>query len=776
MHATRMTSPFVALLWLLLVWAVLLVGPVQAVDLLEPEDAFKVSATAIAEDRIEARFQIADNYYLYQDRIEFTSLTAGITLGEAVLPPGEEKNDQFFGDVVIYKNDFTAEIPVRNGAGKTLELRVRMQGCAEAGVCYPPQSETISVSLPGTPASASGTTALSDLVRSIDIAGLADSAEPLDPEIAFQSDAILDGDTVYLRWDIAPGHYMYRDRVQVGLIADGASIGKASIDEGKLKDDPNFGEMWVFYDRMDATIPISRSPENTSATLIVSYQGCADMGLCYPPMEDVWHIDFVTGKIGKASQMPAVMPTLMTIAETGNLADDATLPTTTTATALDAPLQSEQDAIAERLASGNLWLVMFWFFVIGLALSLTPCVFPMIPILAGIIVGQGEHVTTRRAFIMSLVYVLAMALTYTTVGVLAGLFGSNLQATFQNPWILSGFALIFVLLALSMFGFYELQLPSSLQSKIMEVQNRQKGGTLTGVAVMGFLSALIVGPCMAPPLAGALIYIGQTGDALLGGGALFAMSLGMGTLLIAVGTLGGQFLPRAGNWMNAVKAVFGVLLLGVAIWMLERIVPNSISLLLWALLAIGAAIYMGALEPIREGASGWSRLWKALGVVLLIWGALIMVGIAAGGKGSPLAPLAGLSLGSSAGGQAQAQLQFQHIENEAELEAMVEQAAANGQAVMLDFYADWCVSCKEMESFTFSDPGVIAALDNVMLLKADVTRNNDDDKALLRRFNLFGPPGIIFFDQNGNELSHMRVVGYMPAERFRAHVETALGK
>jgi len=392
----------------------------------------------------------------------------------------------------------------------------------------------------------------------------------------------------------------------------------------------------------------------------------------------------------------------------------------------------------------------------------------MIPILSSIIVGQGTSITTRRAFTLSLVYVLAMALTYTVAGVVAGLFGANLQATFQNPWILGAFAAVFVALALSMFGFFELQLPSSLQSRITALSNRQQGGNLTGVAVMGLLSALIVGPCVAPPLMGALIYIGQTGDAMLGGAALFALSLGMGAPLLAVGVSAGKFLPRAGGWMDTVKAVFGVLMLAVAVWMLERILPAAVTMVLWALLFIVPAVYMGALDPIAKK-GGWQKLWKGLGVVLLVYGALLLIGTASGGR-DPLAPLDHLRF-AGGGTAAQAHLQFKTIKTAADLDR--ELAAAGGRPVLLDFYADWCVSCKEFEKYTFSDPDVIAALQGTVLLQADVTANDDADQALLRRFGLIGPPAILFFDTAGEERKNYRVVGFMKPEQFRPQVEAA---
>jgi thiol:disulfide interchange protein DsbD len=372
---------------------------------------------------------------------------------------------------------------------------------------------------------------------------------------------------------------------------------------------------------------------------------------------------------------------------------------------------------------------------------------------------------------LSLAYVLAMAATYTVAGVLAGLFGANIQVWFQNPWVLGVFAAIFVLLSLSMFGFYELQMPNAIQSRLSEVSNKQKSGSLTGAGVMGFLSALIVGPCVTAPLIGALIYIGQTGDAVLGGAALFFLSMGMGAPLLLLGTSAGKLLPRAGAWMDATKAVFGVLLIGVAIWLIERVIPATVTMLLWSVLLIISAIYMGALDPIKEQASGWMKLWKGVGVVLLIWGALLMIGGAAG-KGDVFQPLKGMG-GGSGGAVAvkDEKLDFKMISTMADLEREVEQARQNRQFVMLDFYADWCISCKEMERFTFSKPEVHEALEGVVLLKIDVTKNNADDQAVLGAFGLIGPPAILFFDQAGFEKRNYRLVGFKPADEFVAHVK-----
>ncbi|MFV2005298.1 MAG: protein-disulfide reductase DsbD, partial [Gammaproteobacteria bacterium] len=424
----------------------------------------------------------------------------------------------------------------------------------------------------------------------------------------------------------------------------------------------------------------------------------------------------------------------------------------------------------------NTWLMLLVFFGAGLLLAFTPCVFPMIPILSGIIVGQGEDMTTRKAFYLSLVYVLAMAVTYTTVGILVGLSGENIQAWFQDPWIISSFVAIFIALSFSMFGFYDLQMPASIQSKLTSMSNSQQGGSLIGVGIMGFLSALIVGPCVTAPLVGALIYIAETGDAVLGGMALFSLSMGMGAPLLLIGASAGKYLPKAGMWMDAVKAVFGVLLLGLGIWLLERVAPEWFTMLLWATLIIVSAIYMGAVDSLGEGSSGWKKLWKGLGALLLIYGIIILLGLA-GGNRNVFQPLKGLGIsqGMSTGSTVQAEhLKFIQIKGVDGLNAELAKAKAAGKPVMLDFYADWCVSCKEMEVLTFGDPAVQKALEGVVLLQADVTPNDKKDVELYKHFGIIGPPSIMFFGADGIERRNHRIVGYMPAEKFSQHVKQAL--
>jgi thiol:disulfide interchange protein DsbD len=579
----------------------------------------------------------------------------------------------------------------------------------------------------------------------------------LDPEIAFVlSTEVRDAATVIARFDIADGYYLYRDKFQFRLEhADGVRLGEAELPPGKVKEDEYFGRVEVLYDTVEVVLPIERRDGSSTAVIVeVGYQGCAEAGLCYPPITKTVSLDLPP---------PTDAPQ--------NAATDSgssSVPSTESALAGELP---EQDRLARSLATRNTGLVLLSFFGLGLLLTFTPCVLPLIPILSTIIVGQGEGLTTRRAFALSLTYVLAMAATYTAAGVLAGLSGANLQAAFQQPWILIAFSAMFVLLALAMFGFYELQVPASWQAKLTALSNRQRGGTYVGVGVMGFLSALIVGPCVAAPLAGALIYIAQTGDAVLGGAALFALSLGMGAPLLAFGSSAGKLLPRVGPWMNAIKAAFGVVLLGVAIYLLERIVPGWVALLLWAALFIVTAVYLGAFDRLPSGVSNWRRLGKGTGLVVLVYGVTLIIG-AAGGGDDVLRPLKPFGVGADAETQG---LSFQPVKGIRGLDAALKVAATNGQPAMLDFYADWCVSCKELERYTFSDSGVQASLGRTALLQADVTANDKADRALLKALGLFGPPAVLFFGPDGKERAEYRIVGFMGPEKFRAHAVNALG-
>ncbi|HLD10293.1 MAG TPA: protein-disulfide reductase DsbD, partial [Methylophilaceae bacterium] len=416
---------------------------------------------------------------------------------------------------------------------------------------------------------------------------------------------------------------------------------------------------------------------------------------------------------------------------------------------------------ASLLKSGKLWLIIAGFFGFGLLLSLTPCVLPMIPILSSIIVGRNAHPSRLHAFNLSLAYTLGMALTYTLMGVAAGLSGQLLSAALQNPWALGFGAVVFVLLALSMFGLYELQLPSALESRIANLTNRIKGGHFFGVFVMGALSALILSPCVAAPLAGALLYISKTHDVILGGAALFALSIGMGVPLLFIGASARTVLPKPGPWMNAIRNFFGVVMLGMAVWIISPLIPLGFQMGLWAALLIVPAIYMHALDSLPANAHQWAKLWKGVAIIMLVLGVALLIGAVSGAK-SPLQPLAGLR--ASATEEPHASLPFQRVKNLSGLESRIKAAA--GKTVMLDFYADWCAACKELERFTFSDPRVQKSLANVVLLQVDVTQNSADDIALLNRFGLFGPPGILFFDAAGQEINHAKVIGYQGADEF----------
>ena len=638
--------------------------------------------------------------------------------------------------------------------------------------------------------------------------GESNEDEFLDPDVAFVLRAAAAGpDAIEARWDIAEGYYLYRNKFRFRAAdGSGASLGEAGFPKGKLKDDEYFGPMEVYYGSVAALVPVARAGAGDEIDVDITYQGCAEAGLCYPPITKTVSLllpaalaDTGAGPGGGESSLSGSAgrneaPAQSRFQAWGSIDGDAPsrfgLPGSGTAgvtpivpafpgpeAAGAAPIElPEQDRVATALMSGNRWLVILSLFGAGLLLTFTPCVLPMVPILTSIIVGQGtgregEGVSARRALTLSLVYVLAVALTYTVAGVLAGLFGANLAAAFQDPWIVSAFALVFVLLALSMFGFYDLQIPASWQARLAAVSHRQRGGTYAGVGAMGVLSALIVGPCVAAPLAGVLIYIGQTGDPVLGGVALFALGMGMGVPLIVAGVSAGTLLPRAGAWMNAVKAVFGVMLLAVAIYLLERVVPESVALLLWAALFIVCAIYMGALDSLTSDSGGWRRLWKGAGLVMLVYGVLVMVGVAGGG-GDLFRPLKGVAL--VAGEGADRELEFRPVKGIDGLNAELGAAAARRQAVMVDYYADWCVSCKEMERFTFSDPAVQAALAGVLLLQTDVTANDALDRALLAQYGLFGPPAIQFFGPDGRERRDLRVVGFMKAGDFRRVVERAI--
>jgi len=569
----------------------------------------------------------------------------------------------------------------------------------------------------------------------------------LPPGEAFKVEAVAEGaDRVRVDFMVTPGYYLYRHRMSfavdsaAGPVA--ATLGAADIPAGEWKEDEFFGRQQVFHESMSVTVPVSRAPGGAlELPLVVGLQGCADAGLCYPPEKRRFKV-----MLPAASGSAAAGPPPGSTARGGAAGGAGT-----------GGFVSEQDRLASLIRDGSLPAVLATFFGLGLLLAFTPCVLPMVPILSGIIAGQGASATPRRSFMLSLTYVLGMAFTNTLAGIGAAAAGQQLQAFFQQTWIIVVFALLFVVLAASMFGLFTLQLPAALQTRLAAASNAQRAGTLWGVAAMGALSALIVSACVAPPMFAALAVIAQTGDVARGGSALFAMSLGMGAPLLAVGASAGQLLPRVGAWMEAVKEFFGVLMLGVAAWMLARVLPAHLALVAWAVPALALAWVLWRLQP--QGAVGRS-LARGAAVLAGLYGLTLLAGAALGGR-DPLAPIPQLAREVKT-------LEFRRIKGTAGLDAELAAAAAAGRPVMLDFYADWCISCKEMERYTFTDAAVQQALAGTVLLKADVTANDEADQALLKRFGIFGPPTIAFWGPDGTERAQFRVVGFMKAAEFAA--------
>jgi len=566
--------------------------------------------------------------------------------------------------------------------------------------------------------------------------------EFLSPDAAFGLEIKQANNQINAEFKIAPGYYLYKERIKFTLTPEQAH--EIKLPAGDIKNDPNFGKMEVYHHDFTGNI-ILKNESSVPVTIKASYQGCSEKGLCYAPQHKTFTVTPAAGT--KNSGQAALKSTATSQPDAAPVPDNA----------------STSDSQATNLLkSGKWWLIILGFFTAGLLLAFTPCVFPMIPILSSIIIGKNAHVTRLHAFNLSLAYTFGMCVTYTLAGIAAGLSGQMLSAALQTPWALGFGALVFVLLALSMFGFYELKLPSGLENGLMSLSRRIKGGKFFSDFLMGVLSALIISPCVAAPLAGALLYISKTSDVVLGGVALFSLSLGMGAPLLLIGASAGTLLPKVGSWMNAVRNLFGVLMLGVALWLVAPIIPVSVQLALWAALLIVPAIFMHALDPLPIDAKPALRFWKGIALMLLVTGLAMLIGALSNAK-SPLQPFSGL-IAKNTTSEQHTSLSFNRIKNLDELDAQIQ--AAKGKPVMLDFYADWCVSCKEFEQFTFSDPRVQAALKDTVLLQADVTQNTEDDKALLQRFNLFGPPGIIFFNDKSQEETRLKVVGYKNADEF----------
>ena len=639
----------------------------------------------------------------------------------------------------------------------------------------------------------------------------ADQDGYLDPEKAFVMRAELSGsDTILLNFEIAPGYYMYRDRFQFAVSGDEIKLGDPVFPPGKVKFDKTFNqEMELYFSALKIRVPFSVTPQDTSrerttpSKVTVIGQGCAEAGLCYPPMDFI--VTLIPSANGLTFTIDQPQKSLLNRLAEGNLSDIL--------------FGGHDEGLASLLSSSGLIELTLLFFVLGLLLALTPCVLPMVPILSVLLVGEQHHVSRGRGFLLAAAYVAGMSVVYTALGIGAGLSGAGLAAWLQTPWVLAGFSVLLGLLALAMFDVYQFQMPSNIQSRLTVANSHILGGRMRAAWLMGALSALIVGPCVAAPLAGALLYISQTGDVVLGGTVLFAMAWGMGVPLLLMGASAGKLMPRAGAWMEGVKKFFGVLLFATAWWMVMPLLPSWLQILGWAVLAMLAAMLLRPFDPLPQDAGFAGVLRKTLGMLLVLVSAVWVVAVASGGRSllQPLSHLAQLkqtgamaaqptdpATSKSAGSSAKQQLfgsspnantlrltdqnqtsgidkdskttdtghpVFIRVKNLAELDAMIAQSK---KPVMLDFYADWCVSCKEMEAFTFVDPVVAKKMNQMLLLQADVTGNSNDDRALLKKFRLFGPPGIIFFQPGGQERRDIRVVGFQDAARFASTLDRIL--
>jgi thiol:disulfide interchange protein DsbD len=701
-------------------------------ELLDVDEAFASEIIEVGIDTVKLRFNIADKYYLYKHAFKFPNKNSEVQFGEAQIPNGDKKEDEFFGEVETYHNQVDIVIPYENSNQVGLVLfKYKYQGCAEAGVCYPPQTKTIELTLPVPQASGldKGNSLSGNSSNSLGIAGQDDQwggqmDTVLPEDQAFKLETIaMDEQLLSARFTMSNNVYLYKDKVKLTSLTNGITVKGMTFPKAKTKDDPHFGKVDVYYDQIEVGVNIDREVNaGNKLELFAEFQGCVDEGICYPPASRNIVIDL--------PEYTGIKPS-----STENLL-------------------SETGEIQKGLEDNVWWKTILKFFGFGLLLALTPCIFPMIPILSGLIMGQGE-ITRSRAFMLSLVYVLAMALAYTVAGIVAGLLGANIQAALQKPWIIISFSMVFVALAMSMFGYYELQLPASWQSKLSSLSNKQKSGSYIGVGIMGFLSAIIVGPCVAPPLAGAVLYISNTGDPIVGGFALFAMSMGMGVPLLLIGASAGKWMPQSGGWMNVVKAFFGIALLGMAIWFLSRIIPGPVTLALFGILALLSAIFWYR-YALKNGVKG-----KMIGLFLVFKIALIGIGVvqiigAIRGNTDFMNPLT------------KHETHFIMIKSYDDLQVAIQES---DKIVLLDFYADWCVECIHMEGATYAKQNVQTELDRFLVLKADVTAQDDIDKELMKKFNVIGPPATLFFDRDDRLIKHLSFFGFKGPEEFIAHLK-----
>ncbi len=718
-------------------------------ELLEPDKAFALSTRVVDANTLEASWKIAKGYYMYRDKFKFEVVSGGLSLGKPVSPKGIMKKDPTFGNTEIYKKKVVITLPITrtNNNAFTASLRITGQGCNDpVGVCYPPILKTVKFDLP-----AATTTKTISSLEELNNALAPDDETPdfLEPDQAFKVTSLVkdNGKTIIVDFKIAKDYYLYHDKIKIKLKnAGGAKIDKINLPKGKIKDDPYFGKTEVHTKSFQAQVFISGAAAD-STMLNVEYQGCAEQGICYAPARKNFPVKAGAGAMSTTAADNGAV-------ETGN-----------------------------KTASSNAYfLAILGAFITGVLLTFTPCVLPMIPILSGIIVGQGQGSKKASKFRgggLAAIYVLGTSVTYTVAGIIAGRSGEQLQAHFQNPVAIGIFSLILVLLALSMFGFYQIQMPSFIQSKMQTHSQKLKGGSFIGVFLLGIISALIVGACVSPLIISALGVAIASQDPTLGGLIMFSMAMGMGVILIGLGFGADYLLPKAGMWMDRVKHFFGVLLIGVAIYLLG-ILPGVPVLLLWAALLIITSVYFGATQPLSETATGWRYFWKGVGTILLIWGVLALVGGFSGNRDImqpiSLSGVAAMSAGGGIAGAGQPQAAghvFEKVSTVAELEKHLNEAKAQGKPVILDYFATWCTDCLRMEKSTFADPRVRNIMTSrFVALQVDVTDPNDpESKAIKKRFQVFGPPAVLFFDAQGNEMKDLHFYGYKKADEFLAIIE-----
>jgi len=725
-------------------------------DLLPPDQAFSVNVRAIDANTVEVEWTAADKYYMYNDKFNFKSETPGIELGKIILPPGEKKfgvrPDGTEGELEVYRGKLALKVPlIRSGDSKTLSITVGSQGCADLGVCYPPAQHTVLLNLPDAAAS-SGIQKLSSLGNSL----LGGQVEFLAPDQAFSYSASFDSNgNIVANWVIAEGYYLYKDKFSFSTDTAGVQLGKIELPKGKMHfgilPDGTEGDVEVYMQSLSIVIPVDNAPAAGTLSFTAQYQGCADAGICYPPAT-------------KKTDLPL----------SNNIATKPSATFTTPDSAATTKSGAQENSY--------LWYVLIAF-VVGLGLTFTPCVLPMIPILSSIIVGQSTDgkITKFKGGMLSFSYVLGTSVIYTLAGYFAGESGGQLQAYFQNVWLIGGVSLILIVLALSMFGLFTIQMPAAIQSRMQSQSAGLKGGSLFGVFIMGILSSMIVGACASPILLSVLLVAVESQDPILGALIMFSMSWGMGAILIAIGIGAGSIIPKAGMWMDKVKYFFGVLLIAVSIHIVT-VLPDVPVLLLWGIFFITLAVYMGATQSLPDEANGWRTFWKGIGTVLLIWGVLSIVGGIQGNR-DIMKPVDFNAIGisyspSTSGGASPSDSEnsiFTKVASIADLDRELANAKAAGKPVIIDFYAIWCTDCLRMEKSTFSDANVRKLMGQFVALKVDVEDpTNPGTSAVQKKLGVFGPPAVLFFDKQGQRLKNKDFYGYKDANEFAALLKEML--